>query len=70
MEYTVAIAQTPDGNYMATCPLIPEAVSQGKTVEECIANMHEVLELCIEFRKERGEEIPREMGTRKVKVPA
>ncbi|MDO9332964.1 MAG: type II toxin-antitoxin system HicB family antitoxin [Dehalococcoidales bacterium] len=70
MEYTVAVTQTPDGNYMATCPLIPEAVSQGETIEECIANMQEVLELCIEFRKERGEEIPREMGTRKVKVPA
>lgn len=70
MEYTGAIRKTPDGNYMATCPLIPEAVSQGKTLEECIANIQEVLELCIEFRKERGEEIPREIKVKKVKITA
>ncbi|MDP2920136.1 MAG: type II toxin-antitoxin system HicB family antitoxin [Dehalococcoidia bacterium] len=70
MEYTIAITKTPDGNYMATCPFIPEAVAQGETIEECTANMKEVLELCIEFRRERGEEIPKELEIRKVQVAA
>ncbi len=58
MEYTVIIRKAPDGFYIASCPLIPEAHAQGKTSKECLANIKETLELCLEFRKERGEEIP------------
>lgn len=68
MEYTVTIRQTPDGYYIASCPLIPEARAQGKTYKECLSNIKEALELCLEYRKERGEEIPEELETRKVTV--
>ena len=68
MEYTVIIRKAPDGFYIASCPLIPEAHAQGETSEECLANVKEALELCLEFRKERGEEIPQEIGTRQVTV--
>ena len=68
MQYTILIRKAPDGFYIASYPLIPEAHAQGKTDEECIANMKEVLELCLEFRKERGEEIPEEVGTKQVMV--
>ena len=52
MEYTVVIRQAPDGIYIASCPLLPEARAQGESYEECIANIKEVTELCIEFREE------------------
>ncbi len=68
MQYTVFIRKAPDGFYIASCPLIPEAHAQGKTYEECVANIKEVLELCLEFRRERGEEIPEEIGTKQVTV--
>jgi predicted RNase H-like HicB family nuclease len=68
MEYTVVIRRAPDGFYIASCPLIPEAHAQGETYEECMANIKEVLELCLECRKERGEEIPEEIGTKQVTV--
>ena len=68
MQYTVLIRKAPDGFYIASCPLIPEAQAQGETDEECIANIKEVLELCLECRKERGEEIPEEIGTKQVMV--
>ena len=68
MDYTVLIRKAPDGYYIASCPLIPEAHAQGKTYEECLANIKEVLELCIEYRKERGEEIPREIDAAKVTI--
>jgi predicted RNase H-like HicB family nuclease len=68
MEYTVIIRKAPDGFYIASCPLIPEARAQGKNSEECMVNIKEALELCLEYRKERGEEIPSELGTKKVKV--
>ena len=39
-----------------------------RPIKECIANIKEVLQLCLEFRKERGEEIPEEIGTKQVMV--
>ncbi len=68
MEYTVVIRKAPDGFYIASCPVIPEAHAQGETHEECVANIKEALELCLEYRKERGEEIPKEVDTRQITV--
>lgn len=68
MEYTVLIRKTPDGMYIASCPIVPEAHTQGETYEECISNIREAIELSLEYRKERGEEIPEEVVTEKVKV--
>lgn len=68
MKYTIFIRKAPDGFYIASCPLIPEARAQGETYEKCLTNIKEALELCLEFRKERGEEIPEETGTRQVTV--
>ena len=68
MEYTVIMRKAPDGFYIANCPLIPEAQAQGETYEECTANIKEVLELCLEYRKERGKEIPEDIGTKQVTV--
>ena len=56
MEYTVIMRKAPDGFYIASCPLIQEAKAQGETYEECLANIKEVLELCLEYRREWGEE--------------
>ncbi|MFQ5924617.1 MAG: type II toxin-antitoxin system HicB family antitoxin [Dehalococcoidia bacterium] len=63
MQYTAMIRKAADGFYIASCPLIPEAHAQGESYQECLANIKEVLELCLEYRKERGEEIPEEIGT-------
>jgi len=68
VEYSVIIRKAPDGCYIASCPLLPEAKAQGETYEECLANIKEVLGLCLECRKGRGEEIPQEADTKKVTV--
>jgi predicted RNase H-like HicB family nuclease len=66
LQYTIVIRKAPDGVYIASCPLIPEAHAQGKSYEKCLANIQEVLELCIEYRKERSEEIPDEVGMNRI----
>lgn len=43
------------GWYVATCPLLPGCVSQGKTREEATANIHEAIEGWIEVFRERLE---------------
>ncbi|MBM3148473.1 MAG: type II toxin-antitoxin system HicB family antitoxin [Chloroflexi bacterium] len=68
MEYTVVIRKAPDRFYIASCPLIPEAHAQGESYQECLANIKEVVELCLEYRRERGEEIPDEIGVDRVKI--
>ena len=68
MDYTVVIRKAPDGVFIGSCPVVPEAHTQGQTYDECLANIKEVLELCLEYRKERGEEVPKEAGTGQVKV--
>ena len=68
MEYTAIIRKAPDAFYIASCPLIPEAHAQGQTDDECLANIKEAIELCLECRKERGEEIPQEIGAKQVTI--
>jgi predicted RNase H-like HicB family nuclease len=70
MQYTIIVRKAPDGFYIASCPLIPEAHAQGKSYEECLANIKEVLEISVEFRKEHGEEIPDEVGMNRITLTA
>ncbi len=65
-QYTIVIRKAPDGFFVATCPLIPEAHAQGRSYEECLTNIQEVLELCLEYRKSRNEELPDEVGMNRV----
>ena len=58
MDYTVIIRKAPDDIFIGSCLPVPEAHAQGDTHDECLASIKEALELCLEFRKERGEEIP------------
>jgi predicted RNase H-like HicB family nuclease len=41
---------------------------EGKSYDECLKNITEALGLCIEYRAERGEEIPDESKSRQVLV--
>ena len=44
----VVIERDEDGYYIGEAPQLKGCYSQGKTVEELIQNMHEVIELCLE----------------------
>lgn len=54
MNFTVTIEQNEDGVYVVECPVIPGCVGQGTTREEALANVKEVIALCLEVRAERG----------------
>ncbi len=50
-EFTAVIER--DGEwYIAYCPEIPGANGQGRTLEECRANLAEAIELILEDRRE------------------
>ena len=68
MQYSIVIRRAPDKMYIASCPLIPEAHAQGKTYALCLSSMKDVMKLCIDYRRERGEEVPEESKSRRVTV--
>lgn len=59
-RYTVVLepAAPDEGGFVVTVPAFPEAVTEGDSVEEALANAREVIELCILSRRDRGEAIP------------
>jgi len=47
--FTARLTRDPDsGYYAARCVELPEAISQGKTEEEALANIKEAVELVLE----------------------
>ncbi len=47
-DYYVVIERDEDGIYVGEVPQLRGCYSQGKTIDELIANIREVIELCLE----------------------
>ena len=58
VELPVVITQDEDGYFIAEVPIIPSCFTQGKTKEEALANIKEVIELCMEGLQEEGWTLP------------
>jgi predicted RNase H-like HicB family nuclease len=61
LKLSVVLYPGEDGYIIAKCPVLPSCVSQGKTREEALANIREVILGCIEVRKEMGWPITKEV---------
>lgn len=48
----------PEGGYVVTCPLLPELVTEGETVDEAIRNANDALEALIEGFATVGRPLP------------
>jgi antitoxin HicB len=58
LTYTAVLTPDEDGFVCARIAEVPEAISQGRTLEEAKANVAEALELALEWRRDEGEAIP------------
>jgi len=56
-RFQVVIEQDEDGYYIADVPALSGCHCQGRTVEEALANVREVIELCVQECLEEGKEI-------------
>ena len=53
MEYSVMIMKdTQEGGYIGVCRELPEAKTQGETIDELLENMKDAIKLTLEVRKE------------------
>jgi predicted RNase H-like HicB family nuclease len=52
MEYTAIIEKTDDGWYIAHCAEVPNAHTQGSTIEEVEENLKDAIELILDCERE------------------
>ncbi len=52
LNFTVLIEQDEDGVYIAKVPDVPGCYTQGKTVEQAMERIKEVIQVCLEADKE------------------
>ena len=48
----------PEGGYTVTCPLLPELITEGDTVQEALNNANDALAAIVEAFKELGQPLP------------
>jgi predicted RNase H-like HicB family nuclease len=58
VTYTAVLTPGEDGWICAQALELPEAISQGRTLEEAKANLADALEAALAWRADEGESIP------------
>jgi len=70
-QFPVFIEKDEDGFYIVECPLFSGCYSQGKTIDEALKNIKEVIELCLEEEENieiAGSYSPREISLHTVTI--
>ena len=65
-EFYVVIERDEDGFFVGEVPQLRACYSQGKTIDELMANMREVIRLCLE--NENQDSLPEFIGVQKIMV--
>jgi predicted RNase H-like HicB family nuclease len=50
-KFPVFLERDEDGVYIVECPLFSGCYSQGKTIDESLKNIREVIEMCLEEKE-------------------
>ncbi len=69
MRYRVYLEPDEDGVFVATCPSLPECVSQGRTRAEATANIREAIEGYLKSLRKHGDHIPPSIIEEVIEVP-
>ena len=67
-EFYVLIEKDEDGLFVGEVPQLRACYSQGRTLDELIENIKEVVELCLEEQLDTEERLPEFIGVQKVTV--
>ena len=62
VTYTIVLEPMDEGGFLVHVPALPEIVTCGDTENEALAMAREAIELVVESRRERGEDVPIEAG--------
>ena len=48
----------PQGGYTVTSPLLPELITEGDTISECLVNVEDAFAAVVEIYEDRGRPLP------------
>ena len=68
LKLPVVITQDEDGYFVAEVPILSSCFTQGKTKKEALANIVEVIQLCLESMAEQGHPVPQKYSLEQVEV--
>jgi predicted RNase H-like HicB family nuclease len=68
LKLPVVITQDEDGYFLAEVPVLTSCFTQGKTKEEALSNIKEVIQLCLEHMTEEGNPIPEKYVLEQIEV--
>ncbi len=69
--FQVIVEEDEAGYFVAECPALKACYTQGRTYEEAIENIKDVIALCLRDFKTRRREIPRQaeiIGVKRIEV--
>jgi predicted RNase H-like HicB family nuclease len=67
-EFTVVVERDEDGRFLAICPGLQGCYTEGESVDEAQALIHDAIRLHVEDRLASGEPIYEEVDAAKVRV--
>ncbi len=54
----LVLAPQPEGGFTVTSPILPELITEGDTVKEALANVHDALAAVVEAYEDTGRKLP------------
>jgi predicted RNase H-like HicB family nuclease len=70
-QFQIIVEQDEAGYYVGECPALRACYSQGKTYEELLENMKDVIALCLRDLKKQGKKVPKQaeiIGVQRLEV--
>ncbi len=68
LHLPILVEQDEDNIFIVSCPVFKGCHSYGKTIDEALVNIREVIDMCIDEEKEKAPEINRFIGFREMQV--
>ena len=68
LHFPVVIEQDEDEVYIVSCPVFKGCHSYGKTIDEALGNLKEVIEMCVEEEGEKYTVQNRFVGFRELQI--
>jgi len=68
LHLPILVEQDEDNIYIVSCPVFKGCHSYGKTIDEALANIREVIEMCLEEEKDMHQDINRFIGFRELQI--
>ncbi|MBW6535416.1 MAG: type II toxin-antitoxin system HicB family antitoxin [Mariniphaga sp.] len=68
LHLPIVVEQDEENFYIVSCPVFKGCHSYGKTIDEALENIREVIEMCIEEEKEKTLKMNRFVGFREMQI--